>query len=178
VCSVSLGGPSDGAFAGDWAITVPSSVRILIAAWSALSAKSLSDGSTLSGYTVIPSVEGSCSAVSSTWRLKSERRRSTVSEPIASAKAHRITNVSSAETPASRTRMGSRSKLLDRRALTRRSAAETLSAKDVAGSPDGVQEAGFAVGLQLAAQVGYEHLDGVRGRERVIAPHLVEQALA
>src|ERR1039458_3925706 len=35
--------------------------------------------------------------------------RRTVSEPIASAKAHRIVNVSSAETPARRVRIGSRS---------------------------------------------------------------------
>src|SRR5664279_6592179 len=90
-----------------------------------------------------------------------DRMRCTVSEPIATAKAHRITNVSSAETPASRTRIGSRSKLADRRALTRPTAAGSLGAKDVARSPDRVQQALIAVRLELAAQVGHEHLDGV-----------------
>ena len=70
------------------------------------------------------SCDGSCLAASSTWRLKSERMRWTVSEPIAVAKAHRITNVSSAETPARRMRIGSRSKLADRRAVARRMCGE------------------------------------------------------
>ena len=59
------------------------------------------------------SCEGSWLAVSATWRLKSARMRCTVNEPIATANAHRITNVSSAETPARRTRIGSRSKLAE-----------------------------------------------------------------
>jgi hypothetical protein len=75
-------------------------------------------------------------------------------------------------------RIGSRSKLAETRALARASGRGNLGAEDVAGSPDGVQEAGLAFGLQLAAQVGDEHLDRVRGREGVIAPNLVEQALA
>ena len=61
------------------------------------------------------SCEGSWLAVSVTWRLKSERMRCTVKEPMPTAKAHRMTNVSSAETPARRTRMGRRSKLAEAR---------------------------------------------------------------
>ena len=64
--------------------------------------------------------------MSVTSRLKSERMRCTVSEPIATANTHRITNVSSAETPARRTRIGSRSKLAERRATERRGGAKEL----------------------------------------------------
>ena len=49
------------------------------------------------------------SVFSSTSRLKSWRMRWTVSEPIATANPHRITNVSAAETPARRTLIGRRS---------------------------------------------------------------------
>src|SRR5580698_2976951 len=118
--------------------------------------------------------EGSCSAVSCTSRLKSARIRCTVSEPIAIANAHRITNVSSADTRARRTRIGSRSKLPERRSAPRRK----LCAKDVAGSSDGVQQSRLVFSLELAAQVGDDYLDRVGRGERVIAPHLVEQALA
>ena len=41
-----------------------------------------------------------------------------------------------------------------------------------------MQQARLVVGLELAAHVGDEHLDRVRRGERVIAPDLVEQALA
>jgi hypothetical protein len=61
-----------------------------------------------------------------------------------------------------------------RRALARR----TERAKDVAGSPDRVQQSRLGFGLELAAQIGDENLDRVRRGEGVIAPHLVEQALA
>src|ERR1035438_4925901 len=108
--------------------------------------------------------------------------RWTVSEPIATANPHRITNVSSADTPARRVRMGSPSKLADRRAPTPPAAGGSpglvLGAKDVPRSSDRVQQARLALGLELAAQVRHEHLDGVGGGERVIAPHVVEQALA
>src|SRR5271167_4403610 len=104
--------------------------------------------------------------------------RCTVNDPIAIANAHRITNVSSAETPARRTRIGSRSKLAETRALARRRARVRLRTKDVAGPPDRVQQAWLTLGLELAAQIGDEHLDRVRGGEGVIAPDLIEQALA
>src|ERR1700729_2547097 len=100
------------------------------------------------------SCEGSCWAVSATWRLKSERMRRTVNEPTATAKPQRITNVSSAETPARRTRIGRRSKV-----------SVSLRAKDVAGSSDRMQETGLTVGLELAAHVGDEDLDRVGRRE-------------
>src|ERR1700722_8294951 len=105
--------------------------------------------------------------------------RCTVSEPIPTAKTHRITNVSKAETPARRTRMGSLSKALDTRASAgwRVNAPSRLRTKDVAGSSDRVQQARLALGLQLAAQVRDEHLDRVRRGERVIAPDLVQQPL-
>src|SRR5205823_6838546 len=48
----------------------------------------------------------------------------------------------------------------------------------VARSPDRVQQARLAVGLELAAQIRDEDLDRVGRREGVIAPYLVEQALA
>src|ERR1700694_5301340 len=121
---------------------------------------------------------GSWIAVAVTSRSKSARMRCTVREPIATANAHRITNVSRAETPARRTRMGSRSKRPEAAAGARRSARRGLRAKDVARSPDRVQQARLALGLELAPQVRDEHLDRVRGGERVIAPHLVEQPLA
>src|SRR6185437_5235705 len=123
---------------------------------------------------------GSSLAVSFTWRLKSARMRWTVKDPIAMAKAHRITNVSSAETPARRTRIGSRSKAAESRegGRTPETARRALRAKDVAGSPDRVQQPRLALGLELATQVRDEHLDRVRRRERVVAPDLVEQPLA
>src|SRR5205085_10123978 len=62
---------------------------------------------------------------------------------------------------ASRQRMGSRS-----------------STQDVPRAADGVQEPGLAARLELAPKVGHEDLDGVRLRERVVAPDLVEQPLA
>src|SRR6185312_9684889 len=54
----------------------------------------------------------------------------------------------------------------------------SLSAENVSGSADRVQQAWLSLGLQLATQVGDEHLDGVGGGEGVIAPHLIEQTLA
>src|ERR1700730_13505193 len=113
-------------------------------------------------------------ARSVTWRLKSARMRCTVIQPMASAKAHRITNVSSAETAARRTRIGSRSKLAERRRASRSSARSRLSTKAVAGPPYGGQQAGLAAVLELTSQVRDEHLDRVGRRERVVAPHLVE----
>ncbi len=126
------------------------------------------------GTALIVSSEGSWIAVSCTWRLKSARMRCSVSEPIAIAKAQRITNVSSAETPARRTRIGNLSKLAERLALVRLRAPGSLGAEDVAGPSDGVQKPLLALGLQLATEVRDEHLDRVGRRERVIAPHLIE----
>ncbi len=71
------------------------------------------------GLTLMLSCSGSCEAVSVTSRLKSERMRRTVSEPTVTAKPHRITNVSSAETPAKRTRIGSRSNVAVTRSTAR-----------------------------------------------------------
>ena len=121
-----------------------------------------------------------------TSRLKLERMRWTVSEPTTSANAHRIVNVSSAETPARRVRIGRRSNVTDTRSTKRASDARTAlecfdgcsGAKDVARSADRVQQSRLALGLQLATQIGDEHLDRVGRREGVVAPHLVQQALA
>src|SRR5262245_43820752 len=77
------------------------------------------------------------------------------------ANADRITVVSSAEVRARRQR-------IDRR----------LSPKDIPRSADGVQQPRLAAGLELAAQVGDEDLDGVRRRKWVVAPDLLEEALA
>src|SRR4051794_25631706 len=77
------------------------------------------------------------------------------------ANPHRITSVSTAEPPASRQRIGRR-----------------LYAEDVARAADRVKEARLATSFELSSQVGHEDLDRVRDRERVVAPDLVEQALA
>ena len=84
-----------------------------------------------------------------------------VSTPTIAPKPKRITNVSAADPPASRQRMGN-----------------ALYAEDVACAADRMEEAILPTGFQLSSEVGHEHLDGVRHRERVIAPHLVEQTLA
>src|SRR3954464_14006587 len=52
-----------------------------------------------------------------------------------------------------------------------------LLLEDVAGAAFGVQEASLAGGLELAAQMGDEDVDGVGRRGRVVAPNIVEQAL-
>src|SRR3954470_13546866 len=103
----------------------------------------------------------SSSAAPATWRLKSDSICLVVSTPTIAAKPHRITRVRTAEPPASRQRIGSR-----------------LYAEDVACAADRMKEPGLATGFQLPPEIGHEHLDRVRDRERVVAPHLVEQLLA
>src|SRR3954470_11599638 len=87
--------------------------------------------------------------------------RRIVSTPTIVAKPQRITSVRTADPPARRQRIGRR-----------------LYAEDVARAADRVEEARLATGLELSSEVGHEDLDGVRDRERVVAPHLVEQPLA
>src|SRR4051794_16954242 len=101
------------------------------------------------------------STAAATWLLKSARTRDAVTEPITTAKPVRMTNVSAAETMASRHRIGIDS-----------------STEHVPRPADRVQQPRVATGLQLAAQVRDEHLDGVRRREGVVAPDLLEEALA
>src|SRR4051794_25596466 len=101
------------------------------------------------------------STAAATWLLKSARTRDAVTWPITTAKPARMTNVSAAETTASRHRIGMCS-----------------STEHVSRAADGVQHARLAPGLELAAQVGDEDLDRVRRRERVVAPDLLEEALA
>src|SRR3712207_3478387 len=84
-----------------------------------------------------------------------------VSAPTAIANAQRMTSVSSADPPASRQRIGIRS-----------------SAEDVARAADRMEESGLTAGFQLASQVRHEHLDGVRRREGIVAPDLLEEALS
>src|SRR3954452_6245021 len=103
----------------------------------------------------------SWSAASATCWLKSAWMRRAVRTPTIVANPNRITSVSSAEPPASRQRIGSR-----------------LYAEDVARAADRMKEPGLSTGFELPPQVGHEHLDRVRDRERVIAPDLVEQLLA
>src|SRR5215203_6783539 len=112
---------------------------------------------TASGFTIDLR---SCAAAS-TSRLKSSSICRVVSTPTIVANPSRITSVSRAEPPASRQRIGSR-----------------LYAEDVACAADRMKEPGLATGFQLPPQVGHEHLDRVRDRERVVAPDLVEQLLA
>src|SRR3954468_10426084 len=101
------------------------------------------------------------SAETSVWWPKSSRMRRWVSSPTATAKVQRIAKVSAADVRARRQRMERRS-----------------STEDVARAADRVQQARLAARLELAAQVGDEDLDRVRLRERVVAPDLVEEALA
>src|SRR5919204_3915820 len=103
----------------------------------------------------------SLSALDATSSWKSSWIWRVVSTPTITAKPHRITSVSAAEPPASRQRIGRR-----------------LYAEDVARAADRMEESRLATGFELPSQVGHEDLDRVRDRERVIAPHLVEQLLA
>src|SRR4051794_2876664 len=105
------------------------------------------------------SLRSSTAAASSL--LKSERIRFAVSCPMTTAKPQRITKVSTAEVSASRHRTGRRS-----------------STQHVPRAADRVQQARLAAGLELAPQVRDEDLDRVRRRERVVAPDLLEEALA
>src|SRR4029450_6669587 len=93
--------------------------------------------------------------------LKSERTREEVTWPITTAKAERMTSVRPADSSARRHLMGTPS-----------------STQHVPRATDGVQQPRLAAGLELAAQVRDEDLDRVRRRERVVAPDLLEQALA
>src|SRR4051812_15604738 len=102
----------------------------------------------------------SWSAASATCWLKSAWIRRVVSVPTITANPSRITSVSAAEPPASRQRIGCR-----------------LYAEYVARAADRMEESRLATGFELSSQVGHEDLDRVRDRERVIAPHLVEQLL-
>src|SRR4051794_16446230 len=101
------------------------------------------------------------SAETSVWWPKSSRIRRWVSSPTAMAKVHRIAKVSAADVSARRQRMERRS-----------------STQHVSRAADRVQQPRLATGLELATHVGDEDLDGVRLRERVVAPDLVEHALA
>src|SRR4051812_16276858 len=103
----------------------------------------------------------SWSAASATCWLKSAWIRRVVSTPTMTANPSRITSVSTAEPPASRQRIGRR-----------------LYAEDVACAADRMKEPWFATGFELSAEIRDEDLDGVRDRERVVAPDLVEQPLA
>src|SRR3954454_12330450 len=102
----------------------------------------------------------SSSAAWETCWSKSECRRRTVSTPTIVANPQRITSVRTAEPPARRQRIGRR-----------------LYAEDVARAADRVEEGRLATGLELSSEIGHEDLDGVRDRERVVPPHLVEQPL-
>src|SRR3954471_20236641 len=101
------------------------------------------------------------SAAEATWRSKSLEIARVVSVPTITAKPSRITSVSAAEPPASRQRIGWR-----------------LYAEYVACAADRMEESRLATGFKFSSEVGHEHLDGVRDREWVIPPDLVEQLLA
>src|SRR4051812_39328220 len=85
------------------------------------------------------------STAAASWLLKSDRTRAAVTCPMTIANAARMTNVSADETTARRHRMGMLS-----------------STEHVARAADRVQQARLAGRLELAAEVGDEHLDGVR----------------
>src|SRR5579859_1682556 len=103
----------------------------------------------------------SCSAALRTPSLYWRWIARSVRTPTMTANEARITQVSAAEPPASRQRIGT-----------------DLYAENVARAADRVKEARLATGFQLAPEVGYEDFNRIGHRERVIAPHLVEQPLA
>src|SRR5262245_40490189 len=121
---------------------------------------------------------GMNSLTRSAWRrtssLKSLRIRRVVSVPTTTAKPSRMTSVRAADVIASRQRIGSR---WSGRGKGRGRAGPRLSAENVARAADRVEESGLATGFQLPAEIGDEDLDGVRHRERVVPPDLVEQSL-
>src|SRR5581483_3361477 len=113
-------------------------------------------------------------AVPSTSSLKSLVSLVAVRRPTTRAKTTRIAKVRAAETAARRQRTG------QVRGWGRRTALAIGAGRPehVARAPLGVEEAGLAALLELAAQVRDEDVDRVRHRRRVVAPHLLEQALA
>src|SRR5437763_1300149 len=102
----------------------------------------------------------SWNAVLRTSSLNCPRTCRAVRTPTSVAKAARITNVSAAEPPASRHRIGS-----------------VLYAENVARAADRMEEPRFTTGFKLPSQIGHEHLDGVGHRKRVVAPYFVKQTL-
>src|ERR1700690_858925 len=110
-----------------------------------------------------------CCALVITSLLKSDRCRWAFRRPITTANVTRITNATTATLVASRSRIGIRASGCRRR---------SLSPENVAGSPDRGQQPRLTAGFELAAQIGDEDLDRVGRREGVVAPDLVEQALA
>src|ERR1700733_4836018 len=72
-----------------------------------------------------------------------------------------MTSVSTADPPASRQRIGWR-----------------LYAEYVARAADRMEESRLPTGFQLSPEIRNEDFNRVGDRERVIAPHLVEQLLA
>src|SRR4051812_1830793 len=137
--------------------------------------------SRLVGFSVrLPSTSSwlrSCDATLTTSSWKSSFTRSVASCPTTSAKITRIRRVSPAETPASRQRTGQRLIEKGNRLLVV-SVMLGSGADHVAGAALGLQQAGLVALLELAPQVGDEHVDRVRHRQRVIPPDLLQQALA
>src|SRR3954449_114536 len=83
-----------------------------------------------------------------------------VSPPTIPAKPQRMMSVSSAEPPARRQPIGT-----------------CLGAENVACAADRMEETRLIAGFKLPSEVGYEDLDGVRRRERIVPPDLFEEAL-
>src|SRR5215218_7357506 len=110
--------------------------------------------------------------------LKSSRMRWVAIWPIAPPKSIRITRVRPAETAARRQRTGHERGRRRRRPKRFAAPPIALGLEDVAGTALGVEQARLVTGLELAPQVGDEDVDRVRRRHRVVAPDLVEQALA
>src|SRR4051794_23113211 len=104
--------------------------------------------------------------------------------PTNKEKPTRITQVRPARTAVRRQRSGQRRGWRSEPPPGRRPAASSAIVvarrrpDDVAGPPLRVEDARLAVGLELAAHVGHEDVDRVRHRHRVVAPDLLEQALA
>src|SRR3954447_6890933 len=97
-----------------------------------------------------------------------ERTWRAVNTPMMAANSRRIAKVRPAEVRARRQRIGRRcSRVIG-----------LLNPDHVASAAHGVEDARLAAGLELAAQVRDEYVDGVRLGERRVAPDIVEQGLA
>src|ERR687892_494562 len=99
-----------------------------------------------------------------------------VSRPTTKANMTRIRNVRTAETAASRQRTGQRFAVRAER--SRSSLFIAGRPHDVSGTALGVEEPLLVAGLELSPQVGDEYVDRVRHRHGVVAPDLLQQALA
>src|SRR4051812_42039454 len=126
----------------------------------------------------------SCRSLAETRRSSSKPARTwrPANSPITTPNSVSIANVSAADVIASFQRIGSARRTRPTRSVTGPAPHplrdRSWSAHYVPGTAHGVQYARLTLGLELAPQVGDEHVDGVGLAERGIAPDLLEQLVA